>query len=177
MAIGTTPYLGMEYNGDNDTAFRDSYVKAMDTFDSIAVSNYGLDGGREGNENARLRFPENRQPIFDDSIFAPRAGHFKLEPKQTRYIQIGERFYYEVQVRSLKSIEVNASGNITNYEVGTFSSEFTRRFGQYILSINHVAAAYNYQDNKVFVASFGGQSQSKTVPSNTIFAFGGNFSV
>lgn len=177
MAIQTTPYLGMEYNEDRDTGFRASYIKAMDTFDSVVGSNYGLDGGRTGNENGRLRFPETRETIFDDSIFAPVSNMFKMEPKQNRYLQLGERFYYEVQVRSLKPIVVASSGDITNIIVGTFSKEFVRRFGEYILSINHAAAAYSYINSSVTLASFGGMSAGKTLPTNTLFAFGGNFSI
>lgn len=177
MAIKTTPYLGMEYNEDADKLFRNSYVKAMDTFDALVVKHYGLDGGRVGNENGRLKFPETRQFIFDDSIFAPRSGHFKMEPKQNRYLHLGERFYYEVQVRNLKPIVVSATGDISNQLVGTFSKEFVRRFGECILSINHTAAAYNYVNSTINLAALGGMSQGKTIPVNTLFAIGGNYSI
>lgn len=160
-----TPYLGLAYNDDLDRNFRTRYNLAQDTLDTLVP------------HTSYLSFPDKRQAIFDDSIFAADEVNFETTPKQSRYLLLGNTFFYEIQIKNKVALSVPASnGNISNIAIGTFNSKFTRHSGGHIMGLNQAAAAYSYSSgNGASLCAYGGMSFGATIPAGTPFNFGGYF--
>ena len=174
MANNLTDYLQMPYNDPEDAAFRAQYVLAMDVVDKEVVQNFILDGRIKDTFN--MRYPASREnaAIFDDGFVTP-TKDFEIIPKQTRYVRIGDKVFYEVQFKSKIAIVVNSNGDIANIAMGTLNKAFVRRFGEVCYAINHIAANYVISSGKFYLASFGGMSLGTTIPKGTSFAVAGWF--
>lgn len=163
MGIKETEYLKLPYNEIGDKGFREQFNLSMDKIDKIFP------------DAQSIKYPARPQSIFDDSIFSP-SRNFEIRKGVSRYVVLGNKFFYEIGVNSKVSIKVGTSGDIGNLDVGNFNAAFPRKRGYYIVGMNGIAASYSMGgSSNVTVCAFGGMVTNTTIPKGTYFGFAGHY--